>query len=291
MDPMALLQYQFLMARAAEYRAIATRQAMIANARMGGFTAVGDAATAHAPELDKVRFVPMFSARPRSANFHARLDLRRRRAVADDTPLESPPQIHLLQQMQAQQQQFMAAQAMAPEDARIALVQQGFDARAGSFDDSTVARVLQNLKEDSPTHSGQARVTRDANDDSPEASRAMKDKQRGTRPSLQRSIHPSRYPREDACSISGRAGPRVLNVPRLPASANRRSFFFSRFGVSPINLARLTHLRMTTQPRYHSHPEPAPEPARKRSNRGATSSGTSSGAGRLTWRRSAGAPI
>jgi hypothetical protein len=57
MDPMALLQYQFLMARAAEYRAIATRQAMIANARMGGFTAVGDAATAHAPELDKVRFV------------------------------------------------------------------------------------------------------------------------------------------------------------------------------------------------------------------------------------------
>ena len=46
MDPMALLQYQFLMARAAEYRAIATRQAMIANARMGGFTPVGDAATA-----------------------------------------------------------------------------------------------------------------------------------------------------------------------------------------------------------------------------------------------------
>ena len=156
MDPMALLQYQFLMARAAEYRAIATRQAMIANARMGGFTPVGDAATAHAPELDKVRFTPMFSARPRSANFHARLDLRRRRAVADDTPLESPPQIHLLQQMQAQRQQFMAAQTMAPEDARIALVQQGFDARAGSFDDSTVARVLQNLKEDSPTHSGQA---------------------------------------------------------------------------------------------------------------------------------------
>ena len=244
MDPMALLQYQFLMARAAEYRAIATRQAMIANARMGGFTAVGDAATAHAPELDKVRFTPMFSARPRSANFHARLDLRRRRAVADDTPLESPPQIHLLQQMQAQQQQFMAAQAMAPEDARIALVQQGFDARAGSFDDSTVARVLQNLKEDSQTHSGQARVTRDANDDSPEASRAMKDKQRGTRPSSQRSIHPSRYPRTDACSISGRASPpRVLNVPRLPASANRRSFFFSRFGVSPINLAPLTHRR------------------------------------------------
>lgn len=62
MDPMALLQYQFLMARAAEYRAIATRQAMIANARMGGFTAVGDAATPHSPELDKVRFVPMFSA-------------------------------------------------------------------------------------------------------------------------------------------------------------------------------------------------------------------------------------
>ena len=245
MDPMALLQYQFLMARAAEYRAIATRQAMIANARMGGFTAVGDAATAHAPELDKVRFTPMFSARPRSANFHARLDLRRRRAVADDTPLESPPQIHLLQQMQAQQQQFMAAQAMAPEDARIALVQQGFDARAGSFDDSTVARVLQNLKEDSPTHSGQARGgPRDANDDSPEASRAMKDKQRGTRPSSQRSIHPSRYPRTDACSISGRASPpRVLNVPRLPASANRRSFFFSRFGVSPINLAPLTHRR------------------------------------------------
>ena len=209
MDPMALLQYQFLMARAAEYRAIATRQAMIANARMGGFTAVGDAATPHSPELDKVRFVPMFSARPRSANFHARLDLRRRRAVADDTPLESPPQIHLLQQMQAQQQQFMAAQAMAPEDARIALVQQGFDARAGSFDDSTVARVLQNLKEDSPTHSGQARVTRDGNDDSPEASRAMRDKQRGTRPSLQRSIHPSRYTRADACSISGRASPRA----------------------------------------------------------------------------------
>ena len=100
MDPMALLQYQFLMARAAEYRSIATRQAMIANARMGGFTAVGDAATAHAPELDKVRFIPMFSARGRSANFYARLDLRRRRAVADDTPLESPPQIHLLQQMQ-----------------------------------------------------------------------------------------------------------------------------------------------------------------------------------------------
>ena len=210
MDPMALLQYQFLMARAAEYRAIATRQAMIANARMGGFTPVGDAATAHAPELDKVRFVPMFSARPRSANFHARLDLRRRRAVADDTPLESPPQIHLLQQMQAQQQQFMAAQAMAPEDARIALVQQGFDARAGSFDDSTVARVLQNLKEDSPTHSGQARGgPRDGNDDSPEASRAMRDKQRGTRPSLQRSIHPSRYTRADACSISGRASPRA----------------------------------------------------------------------------------
>ena len=111
--------------------------------------------------------------------------------------------------MQAQRQQFMAAQAMAPEDARIALVQQGFDARAGSFDDSTVARVLQNLKEDSPTHSGQARVTRDANDDSPEASRAMRDKQRGTRPSLQRSIHPSRYPRKDACSISGRADPRA----------------------------------------------------------------------------------
>ena len=64
MDPMALLQYQFLMARAAEYRAIATRQAMIANARMGGFTPVGDAATAHSPELDKVRFTPMFSARP-----------------------------------------------------------------------------------------------------------------------------------------------------------------------------------------------------------------------------------
>ena len=209
MDPMALLQYQFLMARAAEYRAIATRQAMIANARMGGFTAVGDAATAHSPELDKVRFTPMFSARPRSANFHARLDLRRRRAVADDTHLKSPPQIHLLQQMQAQQQQFMAAQAMAPEDARIALVQQGFDARAGSFDDSTVARVLQNLKEDSPTHSGQARVTRDGNDDSPEASRAMRDKQRGTRPSLQRSIHPSRYTGTDACSISGRAGPRA----------------------------------------------------------------------------------
>ena len=228
MDPMALLQYQFLMARAAEYRAIATRQAMIANARMGGFTAVGDAATAHSPELDKVRFVPMFSARPGSANFHARLDLRRRRAVADDTPLESPPQIHLLQQMQAQRQQFMAAQAMAPEDARIALVQQGFDARAGSFDDSTVARVLQNLKEDSPTHSGQARGgPRDGNDDSPEASRAMRDKQRGTRPSLQRSIHPSRYTRADACSISGRASPpRGLNVPRLPASANRRSFFF-----------------------------------------------------------------
>ena len=32
MDPMALLQYQFLMAKAAEYRAIAARQAMIANA-------------------------------------------------------------------------------------------------------------------------------------------------------------------------------------------------------------------------------------------------------------------
>jgi len=245
MDPMALLQYQFLMARAAEYRAIATRQAMIANARMGGFTAVGDAATAHSPELDKVRFTPMFSARPRSANFHARLDLRRRRAVADDTPLESPPQIHLLQQMQAQQQQFMAAQAMAPEDARIALVQQGFDARAGSFDDSTVARVLQNLKEDSPTHSGQARVTRDANDDSPEASRAMRDKQRGTRPSLQRSIHPSRYPRADACSISGRASPpRGLNVPRLPASANRRSFFFSRFGAG---------VSSATDPRSYDH--------------------------------------
>ena len=210
MDPMALLQYQFLMARAAEYRAIATRQAMIANARMGGFTAVGDAATAHSPELDKVRFTPMFSARPRSANFHARLDLRRRRAVADDAHLESSPQIHLLQHMQAQQQHFMAAQAMAPDDARIALVQQGFDARAGSFDDSTVARVLQNLKEDSPTHSGQARGgPRDGNDDSPEASRAMKDKQRGTRPSLQRSIHPTRYPRKDACSISGRADPRA----------------------------------------------------------------------------------
>ena len=37
MDPMALLQYQFLMAKAAEYRAIAARQAMIANARLGGF--------------------------------------------------------------------------------------------------------------------------------------------------------------------------------------------------------------------------------------------------------------
>ena len=167
--------------------------------------------------------------------------------------------------MQAQQQQFMAAQTMAPEDARIALVQQGFDARAGSFDDSTVARVLQNLKEDSPTHSGQARGgPRDGNDDSPEASRAMKDKQRGTRPSLQRSIHPSRYPREDACSISGRAGPRVLNVPRLPASANRRSFF-SRFWNLIANLARLTHRRphvpMTTQPRHHSS-RPALEPAK-----------------------------
>ena len=263
---------------------------MIANARMGGFTAVGDAATAHSPELDKVRFTPMFSARPRSANFHARLDLRRRRAVADDTPLESPPQIHLLQQMQAQQQQFMAAQTMAPEDARIALVQQGFDARAGSFDDSTVARVLQNLKEDSPTHSGQARVTRDANDDSPEASRAMRDKQRGTRPSLQRSIHPSRYTRADACSISGRASPpRGLNVPRLPASANRRSFFFP--DSEQESHQQLTHVPMTTQPRYPSHPDPAPEPTDKRSNRGATLRGTSSGAGRLTWRRSAGAPI
>ena len=179
MDPMALLQYQFLMARAAEYRSIATRQAMIANARMGGFTAVGDAATAHAPELDKVRFIPMFSARGRSANFYARLDLRRRRAVADDAHLKSRPQIHLLQQIQAQQQHFMAARAMAPDASQLALVQQRFDARAGSFDDSTVARVLQNLKEDSPTHSGQARVTRDANDDSPEASRAMRDKQRG----------------------------------------------------------------------------------------------------------------
>ena len=108
--------------------------------------------------------------------------------------------------MQAQQQRFMAAQVMAPEDARIALVQQGFDARAGSFDDSTVARVLQNLKEDSPPHSGQARVTRDANDDSPEASRAMRDKQRGARPSRASvPVHPSRYPRTDACSISGRA--------------------------------------------------------------------------------------
>ena len=180
----------------------------------------------------RLDLLPCFRPARRSAIFHARLDLRRRRAVADDTPLESPPQIHLLQQMQAQQQQFMAAQAMAPEDARIALVQQGFDARAGSFDDSTVARVLQNLKEDSPTHSGQARGgPRDGNDDCPEASRAMRDKQRGTRPSLQRSIHPSRYPRADACSISGRASPRALNVPRLPASANRRSFFFSRFGV------------------------------------------------------------
>ena len=264
MDPMALLQYQFLMARAAEYRSIATRQAMIANARMGGFTAVGDAATAHAPELDKVRFIPMFSARGRSANFYARLDLRRRRAVADDAHLKSRPQIHLLQQIQEQQQHFMAAQAMAPDASQLALVQQRFDARAGSFDDSTVARVLQNLKEDSPTHSGQARVTRDANDDSPEASRAMKDKQRGTRPSLQRSIHPSRYPREDACSISGRAGPRVLNVPRLPASANRRSFF-SRFWNLIANLARLTHRRphvpMTTQPRHHSS-RPALEPAK-----------------------------
>ena len=148
--------------------------------------------------------------------------------------------------MQAQQQQFMAAQAMAPEDARIALVQQGFDARAGSFDDSTVARVLQNLKEDSPTHSGQARGgPRDANDDSPEASRAMRDKQRGTRPSLQRSIHHSRYTRKDACSISGRAGPpRGLNVPRLPASANRRSFFFSRFGAG---------VSSATDPRSYDH--------------------------------------
>ena len=236
---------------------------MIANARMGGFTAVGDAATAHAPELDKVRFIPMFSARGRSANFYARLDLRRRRAVADDAHLKSRPQIHLMQQMQAQQQHFMAAQAMAPDASQLALVQQRFDARAGSFDDSTVARVLQNLKEDSPTHSGQARVTRDANDDSPEASRAMRDKQRGAPvPSVGPSSSLPIPPHGRVFYIG--ASPRVLNVPRLPASANRRSFFF-RFWNLIANLARLTHRRphvpMTTQPRHHSS-LPAPEPAK-----------------------------
>ena len=233
MDPMALLQYQFLMARAAEYRAIATRQAMIANARMGGFTAVGDAATAHSPELDKVRFTPMFSARPRSANFHARLDLRRRRAVADDTPLESPPQIHLLQQMQAQQQQFMAAQAMAPEDARIALVQQGFDARAGSFDDSTVARVLQNLKGGLPDALGTG-ARRSARwqrrfPGSVEGDEGQAERYAPVASALDSSL--PIHPRRRVFHIGASEPPRGLNVPRLPASANRRSFFFSRFGV------------------------------------------------------------
>lgn len=55
MDPMALLQYQFLMAKAAEYRAIAARQAMIANARLGGFPTFDPSSTTHLTNVEKVR--------------------------------------------------------------------------------------------------------------------------------------------------------------------------------------------------------------------------------------------
>lgn len=72
MDPMALLQYQFLMAKAAEYRAIAARQAMIANARLGGFPTFDPSSTTHLTNVDKVRIrreprsgVPAFCAPPR----------------------------------------------------------------------------------------------------------------------------------------------------------------------------------------------------------------------------------
>ena len=71
MDPMALLQYQFLMAKAAEYRAIAARQAMIANARLGGFPTFDPSSTTHLTNVDKVRIrqtrsgVRTFGAPPR----------------------------------------------------------------------------------------------------------------------------------------------------------------------------------------------------------------------------------
>ena len=177
MDPMALLQYQFLMAKAAEYRAIAARQAMIANARLGGFPTFDPSSTTHLTNVDKVRIRQtrsgvrtFFGAQP-----HPSAPV----APPDDARPDSPPQVRLLQQMQAHQAQMLAA--ARPEASHARLVQQPEPApRAGSFDDSTVARVLQDLREDSPTHSGDgARLDPDSEDDAAEACRAAREEQRG----------------------------------------------------------------------------------------------------------------
>ena len=100
------------------------------------------------------------------------------RAAPDDAIPDSPRQVRLLQQMQAQQ---MLVQQARPEASHARLVQQPEPApRAGSFDDSTVARVLQDLKEDSPTHSGDgARLDPDSEDEAAEACRAAREEQRG----------------------------------------------------------------------------------------------------------------
>ena len=211
MDPMALLQYQFLMAKAAEYRAIAARQAMIANARLGGFPTFDPSSTTHLTNVDKVRIRHDEPVRecellvPRPAPRRAGT-----RAAPDDAIPDSPRQVRLLQQMQAQQ--MLAAARPAPEASHARLVQQPDPApRAGSFDDSTVARVLQDLRDDSPTHSGDgARLDPDSGDEAAEACRAAREEQRG-------ALAPDRDPARDPPAVPNAGRPEAnTRVPPLP---------------------------------------------------------------------------
>lgn len=211
MDPMALLQYQFLMAKAAEYRAIAARQAIIANARLGGFPTFDPSSTTHLTNVDKVRIRHDEPVRecellvPRPAPRRAGT-----RAAPDDAIPDSPRQVRLLQQMQAQQ--MLAAARPDPEASHARLVQQPDPApRAGSFDDSTVARVLQDLRDDSPTHSGDgARLDPDSGDEAAEACRAAREEQRG-------ALAPDRDPARDPPAVPNAGRPEAnTRVPPLP---------------------------------------------------------------------------
>ena len=132
------------------------------------------------------------------------------RAAPDDAIPDSPRQVRLLQQMQAQQ--MLAAARPDPEASHARLVQQPDPApRAGSFDDSTVARVLQDLRDDSPTHSGDgARLDPDSGDEAAEACRAAREEQRG-------ALAPDRDPARDPPAVPNAGRPEAnTRVPPLP---------------------------------------------------------------------------
>ena len=116
----------------------------------------------------------------------------------------------------------MLVQQARPEASHARLVQQPEPApRAGSFDDSTVARVLQDLREDSPTHSGDgARLDPDSEDEAAEACRAAREEQRGA---LASDRDPARDPNPHPRSKRPETETPSARVPPLPIPIQPRA--------------------------------------------------------------------